>query len=119
MMYRNLMAMDTEEMIRGQPMDAVVLIGGCDKTLPAHCMGAASAGKPAIVLVTGPMMTGRYQGRAARRLHRLPALLGEVPRRRIDPDEIETIEGRFGTAEGTCAVMGTASTMAILIEALG
>src|SRR5438093_13312609 len=62
MLYRNLMSMDVEEMIRAQPMDAVVLVGGCDKTVPAQLMGAASAGVPAIQLVGGPMMTGRHQG---------------------------------------------------------
>src|SRR6202023_3286972 len=62
MMFRNLMAMCVEEMVRAQPMDAVVLVGGCDKTLPALVMGAASAGKPAILLATGPMMTSRYRG---------------------------------------------------------
>src|SRR5918998_6606059 len=62
LLYRNLMAMDTEEMIRGQPMDAVVLVGGCDKTVPAQLMGAASANLPAIQLVAGPMMTGRHKG---------------------------------------------------------
>jgi dihydroxy-acid dehydratase len=62
MMFRNLMAMDVEEMIRAQPMDAVVLIGGCDKTVPAQLMGAASANKPAVQLVTGPMITGRHRG---------------------------------------------------------
>src|SRR5258707_3751742 len=59
--YRNLMSMDTEEMIRAQPMDAVVLMGGCDKTLPGQLMGAVSAGPPAIMLVAGPMMTGRHR----------------------------------------------------------
>ena len=62
LMFRNLMSMDTEEMIRAQPMDAVVLMGGCDKTVPAQLMGAASADVPAIQLVAGPMMTGRYRG---------------------------------------------------------
>src|SRR6185437_8112114 len=62
MMFRNLLAMDVEEMIRAQPMDSVVLIGGCDKTVPAQLMGAASAGRPAIQVVTGPMMTGRHRG---------------------------------------------------------
>src|SRR5246127_5023972 len=61
MYLRNLMAMDTEEMVRAQPMDAVVLMGGCDKTVPAQLMGAASAGKPAIQLIGGPQMTSRYQ----------------------------------------------------------
>src|SRR5437868_13498528 len=60
--YRNLMAIDTEEMVRGQPMDAVVLMGGCDKTIPAQLMGCVSAGKPAILLVGGPMMAGRHRG---------------------------------------------------------
>src|SRR5205823_6348927 len=62
MKYRNLMSIDTEEMIRAQPMDAVVLMGGCDKTVPAQIMGAISAGRPAVMLVAGPMMTGRHRG---------------------------------------------------------
>ena len=62
MFLRNLMAMDTEEMVRAQPMDAVVLIGGCDKTIPAQLMAAASADVPALVLPTGPMMTGHWRG---------------------------------------------------------
>ena len=62
MLFRNLMAMDVEEMIRAQPMDSVVLMGGCDKTVPALLMGAASADKPAALLVAGPMMTGRHKG---------------------------------------------------------
>src|SRR5207302_3216609 len=66
MMYRNLMSMDVEEMVRAQPMDAVVLVGGCDKTVPAQLMGAASAGVPAIQLVAGPMMTGRGQNERLR-----------------------------------------------------
>ena len=81
MFLRNLMAMDAEEMIRAQPMDAVVLIGGCDKTVPALLMAAASVDLPAILEVTGPMITGRLAGRATRRLHRLPAVLGDAPRR--------------------------------------
>src|SRR5204862_7415714 len=60
--YRNLMSIDTEEMIRAQPMDAVVLMGGCDKTVPAHPMGAVSAGRPAVMVVGGPVMTGRHRG---------------------------------------------------------
>ena len=81
MFLRNLMAMDTEEMIRAQPMDAVVLIGGCDKTMPAQLMAAASADVPAIVVPVGPMLVGHHRGRDARRLHRLPAPVGRVPRR--------------------------------------
>jgi dihydroxy-acid dehydratase len=119
LMFRNLMAMDTEEMIRAQPMDAVVLVGGCDKTVPAQLMAAASANLPAIQLVTGPMMTGRYRGErlgACTDCRRFWARFraGEVSR-----EEIDDIEGRLATTAGTCAVMGTASTMASIAEALG
>jgi len=117
--FRNLMAMDTEEMIRAQPMDSVVLMGGCDKTVPAQLMGAASAGKPAVMLVAGPQMTSRYEE------HRVGACTdcrkfwtryrsGELDKRQID-----AVEGRLVTTSGTCAVMGTASTMAAIAEALG
>ena len=85
MFLRNLMAMDTEEMIRAQPMDAVVLIGGCDKTVPAQLMAAVSADVPAIQLITGPMLVGLPQGRDARSLHRLPPALGTPPGRRHGP----------------------------------
>ena len=116
---RNLMAMDTEELIRAQPMDAVVLIGGCDKTVPALLMGAASAGKPAILEVTGPMMTGHFRGERlgactdCRRLWALHRAGG------IDADTIETVGGRLMPTAGTCMVMGTASTMALTAEVLG
>jgi dihydroxy-acid dehydratase len=119
MMFRNLMAMDTEEMVRAQPMDAVVLIGGCDKTVPAQLMGAVSANIPAVQLVTGPMSTGRYRGERlgactdCRRFwarHRV----GEV-----STEEIAAIEGNLAVTAGTCAVMGTASTMACIAETLG
>jgi dihydroxy-acid dehydratase len=119
LMFRNLMAMDTEEMIRAQPMDAVVLVGGCDKTVPAQLMAAASANLPAIQLVTGPMMTGRYHGErlgACTDCRRFWARFraGEVSR-----EEIDEVEGGLATTAGTCAVMGTASTMASIAEALG
>jgi dihydroxy-acid dehydratase len=119
LMFRNLMAIDTEEMIRAQPMDAVVLVGGCDKTVPAQLMGAISADVPAIQLVTGPMMTGRLKGErlgACTDCRRYWARYraGEVSREQIDE-----IEGGLATTAGTCAVMGTASTMASIAEALG
>jgi dihydroxy-acid dehydratase len=119
LMFRNLMAIDTEEMIRAQPMDAVVLVGGCDKTVPAQLMGAISADVPAIQLVTGPMMTGRLKGErlgACTDCRRYGARYraGEVSRAQIDE-----IEGGLATTAGTCAVMGTASTMASIAEALG
>ncbi|WP_413988601.1 dihydroxy-acid dehydratase [Labrys okinawensis] len=119
MMFRNLMAMDVEEMIRAQPMDAVVLVGGCDKTLPALVMGAASAGKPAILLATGPMMTGRYQGERLGACTDCRRFWGRYRAGEFSDEAIDTVEGRLATTSGTCAVMGTASTMAILCETMG
>jgi dihydroxy-acid dehydratase len=119
MMFRNLMAMDTEEMIRAQPMDAVVLIGGCDKTVPAQLMGAISANIPAVQLVTGPMSTGRHKGERLGACTDCRRFWGKYRGGEIDSDEIETIEGRLSVTTGTCAVMGTASTMACIAEVLG
>ena len=119
LMFRNLMAMDVEEMIRAQPMDAVVLVGGCDKTVPALLMGAASAGKPAILLVTGPMSTGRYQGERLGACTDCRRFWAQYRAGRLDEAGIGRIEQNLATTEGTCAVMGTASTMAILGETLG
>jgi dihydroxy-acid dehydratase len=119
MMYRNLMAMDTEEMIGAQPMDSVVLIGGCDKTVPAQLMGAASAGLPAIQLVTGPMMTGRHKGQRLGACTDCRGFWAKYRAGSVDSDEIKTVEGRLSVTAGTCAVMGTASTMACIAETLG
>ena len=119
MMYRNLMAMDTEEMIGAQPMDAVVLIGGCDKTVPAQLMGAASAGMPAIQLVTGPMSTGRHKGQRLGACTDCRGFWAKYRAGSVDAEEIATVEGRLSVTAGTCAVMGTASTMACIAEALG
>ena len=119
MMYRNLMAMDTEEMITALPMDSVVLIGGCDKTVPAQLMGAASAGLPAIQIVTGPMSTGRHRGERLGACTDCRRFWGQYRAGAIDANEIELVEGRLSVTAGTCAVMGTASTMACIAEALG
>jgi dihydroxy-acid dehydratase len=119
MKFRNLMAMDTEEMIRAQPMDAVVLMGGCDKTVPAQLMGAVSAGRPAIMLVGGPMMTGRHRGERLGACTDCRRFWAQYRAGTIDDEEINAIEGKLATTAGTCAVMGTASTMACLAEALG
>lgn len=119
MMYRNLMAMDTEEMIGAQPMDAVVLIGGCDKTVPAQLMGAASANLPAIQLVTGPMSTGRHKGQRLGACTDCRGFWGKYRAGTVDAEEIQTVEGRLSVTAGTCAVMGTASTMACIAETLG
>src|SRR5437588_1842475 len=119
MMFRNLMSIDVEEMIRAQPMDAVVLLGGCDKTVPAQLMGAVSADLPAVQLIAGPMMPTSFHGerlgactdcRRFRALHRAG---------KVDEAGIDEVEGNLATTAGTCAVMGTASTMASIAEALG
>ncbi len=117
--YRNLMSMDTEEMIRAQPIDAVVLMGGCDKTVPAQLMGAASAGVPAIQLVAGPMMTGRYESDRLGACTDCRRFWARYRAGTIDGDQIAAIENRLATTAGTCAVMGTASTMACIAETLG
>ncbi|MBX3566445.1 MAG: dihydroxy-acid dehydratase [Rhizobiaceae bacterium] len=117
--FRNLMAMDTEEMIRGQPMDAVVLVGGCDKTVPAQLMGAVSADVPAIQLVTGPMMTGRWRGERLGACTDCRRFWARYRAGELDGPTIGEVEGRLATTAGTCAVMGTASSMALIAEALG
>ena len=119
MLYRNLMSMDVEEMVRAQPMDAVVLVGGCDKTVPAQLMGAASAGVPAIQLVAGPMMTGRHEGERLGACTDCRRFWAKYRAGEVSDEAIRTIEGRLATTTGTCAVMGTASTMACVAEALG
>ncbi len=119
MKFRNLMAMDTEEMIRAQPMDAVVLMGGCDKTVPAQLMGAASAGKPAIQLIGGPQMTSRYKDDRVGACTDCRKFWTQYRAGKLGQAEIEEVEGRLVTTAGTCAVMGTASTMAAIAEALG
>jgi dihydroxy-acid dehydratase len=119
LMFRNLMSMDVEEMVRAQPMDSVVLIGGCDKTVPAQLMGAASADIPAIQLVTGPMMTGRHEGERLGACTDCRRFWGSFRAGKLERKTIDVIEGRLATTTGTCAVMGTASTMACIAEALG
>jgi dihydroxy-acid dehydratase len=119
LMFRNLMSMDVEEMIRAQPMDAVVLVGGCDKTVPALLMGALSADKPALLVVAGPMMTGRYREARLGACTDCRRFWAEYRGGRIDEPEIRRIEARLATTAGTCPVMGTASTMACLAETLG
>jgi len=119
MMFRNLMSIDVEEMIRAQPMDAVVMIGGCDKTVPAQLMGAASANRPAIQVVTGPMMTGRYRGERLGACTDCRRFWAKFRAGEIDREQVGEVEGRLAVTGGTCAVMGTASTMACIAETLG
>ena len=119
MYLRTLMSMDTEEMIRAQPMDAVILIGGCDKTVPAQLMGAASAGIPAIQLVTGAMLTGSHRSERVGACTDCRRFWGKYRADEIDGDEIADVNNQLVASVGTCSVMGTASTMACVTEALG
>lgn len=119
MFLRNLMSMDTEEMIRALPIDAVVLIGGCDKTVPAQLMGAASAGVPAIQLVSGSMLTGSHRGVRVGACTDCRRFWGMYRGDEIDQQEITEVNDQLVASVGTCSVMGTASTMACVTEALG
>ena len=119
MYLRNLMSMDTEEMLKAAPMDAVVLIGGCDKTVPAQLMGAASAGLPAVQLVTGSMLTGSHRGETVGACTDCRRYWGKFRAEEIDRAEIEDVNNQLVASVGTCSVMGTASTMACIAEALG
>ena len=119
MYLRNLMSMDTEEMIRAQPMDAIVLIGGCDKTVPAQLMGAASAGIPAIQLITGSMLTGSHRSERVGACTDCRRYWGKFRAEEIDAEEIADVNNQLVASVGTCSVMGTASTMACIAEALG
>jgi len=119
MLYRNLMAMDVETMLRAQPLDAAVLMGGCDKTVPALLMGAASANLPSIVLVAGPMLTGSVDGERVGACTDCRRFWARYRRGEIDRATIDRAEGQLAPTTGTCGVMGTASTMACVTEALG
>jgi dihydroxy-acid dehydratase len=119
MMFRNLMSMDVEEMVRAQPMDAVVLVGGCDKTVPAQLMGAASADVPAVQLLAGPMMPTSFHGERLGACTDCRRFWAMHRAGKVDEAGIAEVEGNLATTAGTCAVMGTASTMAALAEALG
>jgi len=119
MYLRNLMSMDTEEAILAQPMDAVVMIGGCDKTVPAQLMGAASANVPAIELVTGSMLTSSHRGERVGACTDCRRYWGKFRAEEIDDEEIVDVNNRLVGSVGTCSVMGTASTMACITEALG
>ncbi|CCE01493.1 IlvD/Edd family dehydratase [Bradyrhizobium sp. STM 3809] len=119
MYLRNLMAMETEEMIRAQPMDAVVVIGGCDKTLPAQIMAAVSADLPTVVIPVGPMVVGHHKGEVLGACTDCRRLWAKYRAGEMDDSEIEAVNGRLAPSVGTCMVMGTASTMACITETLG
>jgi len=119
MLYRNLMAMDVEECIRAYPLDAVVLLCGCDKTTPAQLMGAASADVPAIMVPGGPMLRGMWRGQPLGSGTDVRRLWEEVRAGRLSEEEWCEVESCVSRSAGHCTVMGTASTMACLAEALG
>jgi dihydroxy-acid dehydratase len=119
MFLRNLMAMDTEEMMRALPVDAVVLIGGCDKTTPAQVMAAVSADRPTLVLPVGPMLVGHFKGEVLGACTDCRRLWGEFRGGRMSAEDIEVANARLVPSVGTCGVMGTASTIACMMEAMG
>ncbi|MEK5064569.1 MULTISPECIES: IlvD/Edd family dehydratase [Bacillaceae] len=119
MLYRNLLAMDAEEMIRAQPIDGVVLIGGCDKVTPALLMGAVSADKPAIMFTGGPMNNGEYKGKILGACSDCRHFWQEYKAGTVSEEELNEINSRLAPTAGHCMVMGTASTMAACTEAMG
>jgi len=119
MLFRNLAALETEEMITAQPMDAVVLVGGCDKTVPAQLMGAVSANIPAIQVVSGPMLTGYWRGERLGACTDCRRYWAMHRAGKLSTEEIAELESALCFTGGTCMVMGTASTMACITEALG
>ena len=118
MLYRNLMSMDVEESIRANPIDGVVLLCGCDKTTPASVMGACSVDLPTIVVSGGPMLTGKYKGKSIATSDTW-RFNDEVTKGNLSEEEYRSIEACMCRSRGHCAVMGTASTMACMVEALG
>ncbi|EED14902.1 dihydroxy-acid dehydratase, putative [Talaromyces stipitatus ATCC 10500] len=119
MFLRNLMSMDTEEMIRAQPMDGCIMIGGCDKTVPAQLMGGISANKPVLPLITGPMMPGNHRGERLGACTDCRNNWAAYRAGQIDVEEVSAINEELAPTSGTCGVMGTASTMACITAALG
>jgi dihydroxy-acid dehydratase len=119
MHYRNLMALDTEAMLSAQPMDAAVLVGGCDKTVPAQLMAAVSADMPSAMLVVGPMLAQRFEGERLSACTDCRRYWARFRAGDVDAERIAQVEGNLATTAGTCGVMGTASTMACLAATLG
>ena len=119
MYLRNLMAMDTEEMLKALPLDGAILVGGCDKTVPAQIMGAFSARLPFIQLVTGPMSTGNFRGERVGACTDCRRFWASYRAGTLDDDEIADVNNQLVPTIGTCGVMGTASTMALMVEAMG
>src|SRR3954465_539719 len=119
MLYRNLMSMDVEESIRANPVDGVVLLCGCDKTTPAQIMGAASADIPAIVVTGGTMLSGQWRDRKLGAGTDGRKLFDLFRTGKLTEEEWCEVEGGIARSAGHCTVMGTASTMASVVEAMG
>jgi len=119
MLYRNMLAMETEELIRAQPMDAAVLLGGCDKTVPAQLMAAAVSDVPVVVDVVGAMLTSSWRGERLGACTDCRRFWAKYRAGELDDEEIRDVEGNLASTSGTCMVMGTASTMASMAETLG
>lgn len=119
MLYRNLAAMTVEESIRGNPFDAIVLLTGCDKTTPSLIMGAASVGLPTISVPGGPMLNGRFQGKAIGSGTDVWRFADDLRTGKMTAEEFEEAEACMSRSIGHCSTMGTASTMAVMSEALG
>jgi dihydroxy-acid dehydratase len=119
MLYRNLLAMEAEELMRANPLDGVVLLSGCDKTTPGLLMAAASVGLPAIMVTGGPMLTGKFQGQNLGSGTHVWKLEADLKAGRITADQLREAEGCMSRSNGHCMTMGTASTMACMAEALG
>ena len=119
MMFRNLLSLETEELIRAQPMDAIVLLGGCDKTVPGQLMGAISAGRPVLEVVAGPMIAAEWQGERVGACTDCRRMWSAHRAGQMSATEIAQASTTLAPTGGTCMVMGTASTMAVLVEVLG
>lgn len=119
MLYRNLMAMEVEELIRANPLDGVVLLSGCDKTTPAMLMGAASVDLPAVMVTGGPMLNGKYRGEDVGSGTHVWKFEEDLKTGRMTEEECFFAEGCMARSNGHCMTMGTASTMACVAEALG
>ncbi len=119
MHFRNLMALDTEAMLAAQPMDVAVLVGGCDKTVPAQLMAAISAGVPSVMLVTGPMLAQPFEGERLSACTDCRRFWARYRAGEVTEERIGQLEGKLATTAGTCGVMGTASTMACIAATLG
>nr|WP_305125855.1 IlvD/Edd family dehydratase [Streptomyces sp. ODS25] len=119
MLFRNLMAMDAEELIRNNPLDGVVLLSGCDKTTPGLLMGAASVDLPTVMVTGGPMLNGKFRGQDVGSGTHVWKFEAELAAGRMSECEARAAEGCMARSKGHCMTMGTASTMACMAEALG